>query len=190
MGVIKSKENGSMENNYYESVLDKGIKLNSCVMVHNAYWSYFRKLDSHYSEVAIHTFGGDKFYFDSAVRNYPETYRYENYDLFLLSSNDYFAENSLEELKQLAMKMSENKRITIGYDYPVENQGCNSYVIESYFNGIKDFSIEGKLEKYVINSIQTINLMAEKHMELISKNKQECDDNLSLELNLNIKDKN
>lgn len=169
---------------YYESLLQQGIKLNSCVMVHNAYWSYFTGLNSHYRDVNIHTFGGELFYLHSKVRKYPNEYSYTMYDMFLLASNSYFDNYSLEELEQLAEKMSENKRITLGYSYPVAHQGSCSYIIESYFNGIKDFSDTGVLEKLVIASIQMIDNMAKKHMELMREHNQEQDGNNSLELKL------
>lgn len=179
-----------VENNYYESLLQRGINLNSCIMVHNAYWSYFTELNFRYPNVSIHTFGRGLYYLDSQVRKYPNDYCYEIYDLFLLSSNGGYDESDLEELEELAEKMSINKRITFGYYYPVAHQGCCSYIIESYFNGNKNFSDSGVLEKHIYDSFQMINLMAEKHMELISKeNNEEREKNENLKLDLNLSNK-
>lgn len=169
---------------YYEKLLESGVKLSSCVMSHNAYWSYFMGLQERYPDVCINTFGGSISYLNSAIRNYPNDYCYDKYDLFLLASSDLFDEDHLEKLEKIAIKMSENnKRITVGYSYIVENQGCSSYNLKSYLNGIKDFKKEGQLERYAIDSIQMIDLMAEVHMKL--NNKIDNEETLKLGLDLN-----
>ena len=62
--------------------------------------------------------------------------------------------------------MSQEKRITLGYSYHVDNQDNSSYIAESYLNGIKDFIIEGDLEKLMSDSGQMINIIAKIHMNL------------------------
>lgn len=173
-----------VDNNYYENLLKRGINLNSCVMIHNAYWSYFMELNSCYPNAIVHTFGRSIYHLASQIRKYPNDYSYEMYDLFLLSSNGGYDEDDLEELEQLAEKISTNKRVTFGYYYPVAQQGCCSYKIESYFMGTKDFNNEGVLERPAIDAIQMINIMAEQHMKLMENNYQKVDGNGNMELRL------
>ena len=159
-----------MVENYYQNLLESGEKLNACIMAHNAYWSYFMYLHECYPDVAIHTFPQRPSTLSSIVRRYPDDYSYESYELFVLSSSEIFSDCSLKELRAIAEEVSKNKRVTIGYSYIVPNQRYSSYILESYNNGEMDFNNQGDLEEQVTASVQMINIVSGKHVELEKSN--------------------
>lgn len=156
-----------MEENYYQNILREGRKLSLCVISKKENWSYFSDLQTMYKFANIHTFQSMKSYLESAKRRGKRDNSYKNYDLVVLSTDTAFDKRNLIALEELALAMSEHKRVTIGYSYINQGQELNSYVIESYNRGIMDYSNNGELDLLSTAPEQMTDLIAYDHVKLI-----------------------
>lgn len=97
--------------NYFINKLEKGEKIKICFMMHNAYWDLLRAINNKYPNCQIDVFGGSTEYL---------TYRRDvahDYDLILLVSNHFYNEYERENLRDMAILISnlQQKRVTTGY---------------------------------------------------------------------------
>ena len=156
-----------MQDNYFENILREGKKLSLCVISDKDSWFYFTDLQKRFKFARIHTFQSMKSYLESARRRGKRDNSYKNYDLIVLSSNSPYDIRDQISLEELATAISEHKRVTLGYIFGDPEQELSSYVIESYYKGIKDFNNNGDLDLLATPTEQMVDLIAEEHDKLV-----------------------
>lgn len=106
------------------STLKEGRNLNISLLSHNAYWPEIQKLNNHFKNCNVMVFGGSTTYIKLA--NEKRHNEIKNSDLFILYSSEFYNEEELAELKDIAFTIANDKekRVSIGYLYqiPVEQR--------------------------------------------------------------------
>lgn len=127
-------------NNYLINKLKGGNDLNITVLSHNSYWPGIQKLNNHFENCNVVVFGDSPSYI--RCDNIQKYNKVENSDLIIFYSSDFYDEDELDELKNLAFRISneKNKRVSIGYLYyiPVEEKSqdnVSQIEIVSFKNG-------------------------------------------------------
>lgn len=96
--------------------MDDGTDIKIIFMSHNAYWPELQILNERYDNCKIDIFGSGPVYI-SLRRDYI----LEDCDLILFYSSRFFDEYELNQIKQIAYEISQNKakRVSIGYSYVI-----------------------------------------------------------------------
>lgn len=102
--------------NYLVKRLECGINTKILLFSHNSLWHYLQQFIGKYENFKIDVFGSRVGYMK--IHN---EYVLDDCDFIIFDSLDYYDEDELNELKDIALKVSDdtNKRVSIGYSYIV-----------------------------------------------------------------------
>ncbi len=113
-----------LTNSYLINKLEDGNNLNIVLLSHNTYWPEIQKIDNNFENCNVVVLGSSTSYIklaDIQSRN-----QIENSDLIIFYSSEYYNEQELAELEDIAFRIStdKNKRVSIGYLYclPIEQR--------------------------------------------------------------------
>lgn len=157
----------NMEENSFIERLNQGIDTRLMLMVHNAYWNKFQKLDRIYNNFHVYIFGNGIGYVIRRKEAIPK-----DCDFILLDCSNFFSKVDLDITKLIGQKISEenNKRVTIGYVYSIPTEEridpniSNELKIISFKNNIEDETTISIEDDY--NLISIAGLITKKHNEL------------------------
>lgn len=132
---------GSLKDNCFIKRLEEGKNTVVMLMAHNAIQCQLEKFKRIYSNFAITTFGSGTAYARMRKNDIPK-----DCDFIILDSSDYYREDELFEVSNMAMQMSEenNKRVSMVYAYfiPIEERTdleiSSEIKIASFKNGDVD----------------------------------------------------
>lgn len=130
--------------NYLIEELENNRKLNILFLSHNSYWEDLQSLDKRFSNLNVHAYGESVDYLFFSQRKEPFT---EDVDLIILYTLDFFSEEELDKLKDLAFDIAykKDKRVSLGYSYRL-SKGEKSYGSSAFF-GVKVISYTKKSER-------------------------------------------
>ncbi len=141
--------------------LESGQNLSIVLLSHNAYWSSLQKLERRYPSLKLNIFGKSPRYIRMA-RNDNDC-QIDDCDMIVFYSSGYYSEEEMMELKNIALKVSEEKgkRVTIGYSYVIPpNSEENNIKIISINNGeeiAEEFYISFPFGVYPLAELTFIN---------------------------------
>ena len=126
-----------VEDDYLINELKRGRYINVGLLCHNAYWYDITKLHKYYENFNV------AFTADSIVHiNDIVLKEFENSDLIIFDSSNYYDERQITELKTIAIDISnkKSKRVTIGYSslIPVEQKTKKNQLIQIKIVSFKD----------------------------------------------------
>lgn len=111
--------------------LESGQNLSIVLLSHNAYWSSLQKLERRYPSLKLNIFGKSPHYIKMATIDADR--QIDDCDMIVFYSSGYYTEEEMMELKNIALKISEEKgkRVTIGYSYviPPNSEGNNIKIV-------------------------------------------------------------
>ena len=127
----------NVEDDYLINELKKGRYINIGLLCHNAYWYDITKLHKYYENFNV------AFTADSTVHINDITLKeFENSDLIIFDSSNYYDERQITELKTIATDISnkKSKRVTIGYSsfIPAEQRTNKDQLIQIRIISFKD----------------------------------------------------
>lgn len=135
----------NINDNYLINELKDGKNLDIVLLSHNAYWHELQKLDERFDNCRVTVFGSSTIYIKST-----DIYgQIENSDLIIFYSRGFYDEYQIDELKDIAFRVSndKNKRVSIGYSYflPVEQrpyEGISRQIKIISFKNCEEFTEE------------------------------------------------
>ncbi len=156
-------------NDYFINYLNEGNSIKTCFMVHNAYWPSLEKLNNHFNNCQIDTFGSSPAYLNS-IKSDADS----DYDLLILSSNGSYSDYDIQRLKNMAKEISKkkDKRVTIGYKYfiPKEDRENKTHTEEleiiSFKSGNNDYKETILIMNKPFSIIDFLNYTTAKHNEM------------------------
>lgn len=167
--------------NYLKNRLESGKDTCMLSFSHNACWPYLQQFESRYGNCKIDIFGDGPSYLQMRAN-----YQLNDYDFIIFYSSHYFDDEELNQIKEMAFTISQdkNKRVSIGYSYviPIEERKhidiSEGIKFISFSNG-EEYE-ETCFDTELFTIIDLVNLVVKSHDELdkqkVKKNTYRCDD--------------